>query len=135
MARKRRKGVYNAGELNLTAMIDVAFQLLSFFIVTSHPIDVLTNLDVTRPATESRQASSVDDPNLLKVMVHKGGYAVNGVPVSIKNLEVTLGKIASTSRTITVIVISTGDATHGQLIAALDVCNKLKLEKIALMSM
>jgi biopolymer transport protein ExbD len=135
MARKRRVGVYNAGELNLTAMIDVAFQLLSFFVITSHPVDVLTNLDVTRPAAAERQKDDVDDVNLLKVMVHKTGYAVNGVPVTIKNLENALSRIAQTSTKITVIVISTGDATHGQLVAALDVCNKLKLQKIALMSL
>ena len=52
MARKRRRNSFNAGELNLTAMIDVAFQLLSFFLVTAHPVDVLTNLDVFRPMAE-----------------------------------------------------------------------------------
>ena len=36
-------------------MIDVAFQLLSFFIMAVHPIDVLTNLNVFRPSQESEQ--------------------------------------------------------------------------------
>ena len=35
MARKRRRSTFTAGELNLTAMIDVAFQLLSFFLVSA----------------------------------------------------------------------------------------------------
>ena len=41
MARKRWKSDARPGELNLTAMIDVAFQLLSFFLITVHPVDVL----------------------------------------------------------------------------------------------
>ena len=50
MARKRRTGRNGAGELNLVAMIDVAFQLLSFFLITVVPHDVMTNIMVTRPS-------------------------------------------------------------------------------------
>ena len=49
MARNRRISGNVAGELNLVAMIDVAFQLLSFFLITVAPVDALTHLPVARP--------------------------------------------------------------------------------------
>ena len=77
MARKRRDQEWQAGELNLTAMIDVAFQLLNFFIISTHPVDVMTNLDVFRPSTEERpQNQDVEPPQMLEIMVHADGYAV-----------------------------------------------------------
>ena len=52
MARKRKGMDAPEGELEMTPMIDVVFQLLIYFIVTIKPVDVVTNLDVFRPAPE-----------------------------------------------------------------------------------
>ena len=52
MARARKRPDSPAAELEMTPMIDVVFQLLIYFIVTIKPIDVVTNLDVFRPAPD-----------------------------------------------------------------------------------
>ena len=88
MARKRRRNDAQAGELNLTAMIDVAFQLLSFFIITVHPVDVLANLNVFRPSPEKRAQESQVPANMIRIMVHPdGSYFVNDRPVSREVLD------------------------------------------------
>jgi len=134
MARKKRRGDFRAGELNLVAMIDVAFQLLSFFLVTVHPVTVLTNLDVSRPQAEKpvEQESKIDD--LLKVTVYKGGFSMNGRKYTLPNLDKELGKVADISKKTTVILISTDDAFHEDLVRVLDILYKNKLHNIFLMS-
>ena len=52
MARARKRPEGAQAELEMTPMIDVVFQLLIYFIVTTKPIDVITNLDVFRPAPD-----------------------------------------------------------------------------------
>jgi len=48
--RERAKG--EAVKLEMTPMIDVVFQLLIFFIVTLKQEDILSHLDVSRPAPD-----------------------------------------------------------------------------------
>ena len=89
MARQRKKSEIHAGELNLTAMIDVAFQLLNFFIITSHPVDVFTHLNVFRPSPEPPKK---DQPpplpeNMIRIQIFSDGYSINERPVTVKMLE------------------------------------------------
>jgi biopolymer transport protein ExbD len=134
MARKRRRNNLRAGELNLTAMIDVAFQLLSFFIITVHPMTVMTNLDVSRPAPGAKsQEEQIQD--LLKITVYKGGYSMNGRKYTLPNLDKQLVKVAELNKKTTVTVISTDDAYHEDLVHVLDLCYKNGLRNIYLMSM
>ena len=91
MARKRKKTEIHPGELNLTAMIDVAFQLLSFFIITVHPVDVLAHLDVFRPSAEQSANKSATPPKMIKVMVMPGGFSINDRPVALP--DPPMGKV------------------------------------------
>ena len=98
MARKKRRAEWQAGELNLTAMIDVAFQLLNFFVITSHPVDVFTNLDVFRPSTAPATVEVVQT-DLIEIMVYKDGYAFQKAQVALEEVERQLTMIASFDKT------------------------------------
>lgn len=136
MARKKRKAEWHAGELNLTAMIDVAFQLLNFFVITSHPVDVFTNLDVFRPqATMVISPPEVEADKLIEIMIYKDGYAFQKAKVGAEELERQLTKIASFDTTSPVVIKCTGDSSHGQLVRVLDLCAKVKLSKLSVFSM
>jgi biopolymer transport protein ExbD len=135
MGRKRRRAEARAGELNLTAMIDVAFQLLSFFIITVHPMDVLTNLDVFRPSPDTPPPQQQDPVDLLDVIVYKDGFVLKGTDVSIDEVERQFAKLASVSKNVSVIVKCTGDSSHSGLVKVLDVCAKTGLTKVSVFSM
>jgi biopolymer transport protein ExbD len=136
MARKRRKQEVHAGELNLTAMIDVAFQLLNFFVITSHPVNVYANLDVFRPQAEKMITKQEEQPqDLLEIVVYKDGYMLKGRRVSVTELDRMLTKIASYSTRVSVIIKCTGDSTHAGLVNVLDLCAKSKLSMISVFSM
>lgn len=133
MARKRRKNSINAGELNLTAMIDVAFQLLSFFLITSHPVDVLTNLDVFRPSPEASKPDK-SPPPVLRISVVLEGYLINDTSVEFSSMEAFIHKMAAADPNQTVLIQCDQRAPHGRLIAALDLCAKAGLKNLSVVS-
>ena len=136
MARKRRESEWQAGELNLTAMIDVAFQLLNFFVITVHPVDVFANLDVFRPQAEKVITSQeVDPPPMLEIMVYRDGYAMGKRPMGLRELDRKLEKIAGIDRGSMIVVKCTGDSTQAGLVSVLDLCAKNKLGKISIFSL
>jgi biopolymer transport protein ExbD len=134
MARKRRKQESQAGELNLTAMIDVAFQLLNFFVMTAKPVDVFANFDVFRPQATPSQPSE-NQPDLLEVIVYNRGYTLQKKDVQLGELDRKLGKLAALSKNLTLTIKCTEDSTHAGLVNVLDVCAKYQITKISVFSM
>lgn len=133
-SRKRRGGSFTAGELNLTAMIDVAFQLLSFFIITSRPQDVLTNLDVSRPSPDAQTKQSDEQP-MIRVAVFTDGYQINDKNVTWNTLAGLMAKLAEMSRTQTIVISSVADAPHESLIRVIDLCTQVGLKNVSVMSL
>ncbi len=132
MARQRRMNGFQAGELNLTAMIDVAFQLLAFFLLTAHPVDVMANLSVTRPMGDGDVLKEV---SAIHVTVFPNGYAVNGnSPVSLETLLDKFGRIADIDKSQSILIKCTNESEHSQLVAFLDVCAKLGLTNLSVVS-
>ena len=133
-SRKRRGGSLSAGELNLTAMIDVAFQLLSFFIITSRPMDVLTNLDVSRPSPDARQKVEDEQP-MIRISVFTDGYQINDQNVNWGTLAGLMSKLAEMSKTQTIVISSVADAPHESLIRVIDLCAQVGLKNVSVMSL
>ena len=134
MARKRRKSSMQAGELNLTAMIDVAFQMLAFFIITVKPVDVMAQLDVFRPATPPSERSK-PPPIVIRIVVAPGGdFAINGHAVDRAGLDQVLAHMADLDKTQSVLVACNADSQHADLIAVLDTCAKVGLSNLSVVS-
>ena len=134
MARKRRKSDWRAGELNLTAMIDVAFQLLSFFIITTHPIDVLAHLNVFRPAPDAVKDKSEVPVNMIRIQVFADGYTLNDRFVTSETLGALLKKLAALDKNQTILIICEGDSQHSKLVEALDLCAREGLVNLSVVS-
>lgn len=133
MSRKRRRSSFQAGELNLTAMIDVAFQLLSFFLITSHPVDVLTNLDVFRPQAE-KTSSEPMQAKVIRITVFPDGYTINDRAVDSRTMTSLLSKLADLDKTQTVLIQCLNESPHAKLVELLDICAKLGLVNLSVIS-
>ena len=115
-------------------MIDVVFQLLIFFIVTLKQEDILSHLDVSRPAPDpSTKEEKVQD--LLTITVHRRGYLLKGRPRTLRELERHLTRLASYSKDLSVIIKCTGDSPHKLLVQLLDLCAKAGLRNLSVFSM
>jgi biopolymer transport protein ExbD len=135
MARKRRKQHMQAGELNLTAMIDIGFQLLNFFVITTRPVDVFANLDIFRPQAQAESPAAEAPPQLLEIVVYQGGYTLQKTNVDLREVDRQLTKIAASSKAVPVIIKCTEDSSHAALVSILDLCAKTGLSKISVFSM
>ena len=139
MARKRYRADNHPGELNLTAMIDVAFQLLSFFLLAIKPVDVFANLDAFRPSPEKTNVSTPSSP-MIKIMVlpmnpgESGIYVMNDTPMTTAQMEAKLKRYADTDPTQTILIMCAKRSTHRQLVELLDKCAKYKLTNLSVVS-
>ena len=134
MARARKRPEGAQAELEMTPMIDVVFQLLIYFIVTTKPIDVITNLDVFRPAPDVTQPQTDKPPNLNRLGVYQDGYTINDVPASPELLDVALGKISAQDAGATIMITVSAVSEHGQLVKALNLCAKNGLKSLSVVS-
>lgn len=138
MKKERRKG--EAAKLEMTPMIDVVFQLLIFFIVTLKPEDILSKLEVSRPAPDPNQKKE-EEIDLLTVVVYNQnrlggkGISLKGRQITYEELDRQLSKLAGFSKTISVIIKCTGDSPHSNLVKVLDICAKNELKNLAVFSM
>ena len=135
--RTRNKG--EAAKLEMTPMIDVVFQLLIFFIVTLRPEDILANLNITRPAPDPQAIPDEQVKDLLTIIVERNGYVLNGRPyfgaAGLAQLDRHLTRIASFSRSTTVIIKCTADSPHRHLIRLLNICAREGMTNLSVFSM
>jgi len=133
MARKRFKSDQHPGELNLTAMIDVAFQLLSFFLITIKPVDVLAHLQAYRPSPEKTNTRE-QSVEMIRIMVLPGQYVMNDIPVTKVKLEQMLKKYADTDASQTILIMVAKQSKHEELVELLDKCAQFKLTSLSVVS-
>lgn len=131
--RTRKKG--DTPALEMTPMIDVVFQLLIFFIVTLKKEDILSHLDINRPAPDPNAKKEEQPEDLLNILVFKDGFVLNGKNVTKPTLDKALTKLASFSRNISVIIRCTGDSPHMYLMEVLDICARVRLSNLNVFSM
>lgn len=121
-------------KLDMTPMIDCVFQLLIFFIISLKPEDIIAHLDVNRPQADKK--APIDQKlDLLQIGVFADGYTLNDRIVSYATLESMLGRLAALSQTQTVVIKCALESPHSRLIEVLDLCSKVKLRNLSVMSM
>jgi len=63
MARRRSAEAATEVELPITPMLDMAFQLLTFFVFTYHPSSLEGQMEMTLPASGEAKAAAPEDVN------------------------------------------------------------------------
>lgn len=134
MARQRERKGSEGAELNMTAMIDVVFQLLIFFLVTQKPQDTLANLDVFRPSPEKKQEQLQTPPKMIRVQIYPDGFTINDRPVGLAELDSLLYKLAGIDTKQTIMIMASSQSKHEDLVRVLDLCAKSGLVNLSVVS-
>ena len=124
-----------SAKLEMTPMIDVVFQLLIFFIVTLKQEDILAHLDVMRPSPSNSTITEEKPDTPLDITVHKHGFMLKGAPMQRAKLERKLARLAGYSKTQTVVIKCTVDSPHKNLIQVLDICSKVGLSNLSVLTL
>jgi len=135
MAKKRsaRKNL-ESGEIPMTPMIDVVFQLLIYFVFTIKPVDVVAHLDVFSPSSKP-PVDSTEPPPMMKIEIYQGAVLMNGAGLDMENLGRILGKLAALNPKQTVMILCSVDSRHRDLVEVLDSCAKVGLTNLSVGSM
>ncbi len=134
MKRKRKHREEPEMEVSMTPMIDVVFQLLIYFLVTFSTPDVLAHLDISRPAPDPSQTEQRTPPKMIRVNIYADGFSLNGRAVSRTELHSILNRLASFSKSQTVLITCAGESEHAKLIDVLDICAESGLSKLSVVS-
>ena len=135
MALKKKKREDEEVALNMTAMVDVAFQLLIFFIISATPPDQMTQLDVSRSSPDSDNQTSEVSPNAVRIQISEGNaYTLNDDPVTLEQMGIKLKKMAKINKKESILIMTSILSRHEQLISVLDLCTSAELSSLSVMS-
>jgi len=136
MAKRRRiKQEASGDDVQMTAMIDVVFQLLIYFIVTIKPVDVVAHLDVFRPSPDPDQKEQLDKPpKMIRIEIFADGFRINDRTVGISEMGRLLDRLASIDTKQTIMIMATALSEHKDLIRVLDLCSKSGLQNLSVIS-
>lgn len=128
--RKRTTGA--PLELNMTAMIDVVFLLLIFFLATTQPGDVLAHFEVLRPALP--ESTPKPPPPLVRIAVRADGFDVQGRAATDEQMDRLLKRLAGLDPGQSLLLLCDPAAPHERLIQALDRCARHGLTNLSVLS-
>lgn len=136
MARKKtQKGEENA-EVPLSAMIDVVFLLLIYFIVTHKDEIIEAHMAINLPSPDQVSGPPPPKPRLLEIQVppdegeNVGIYYLMGSPKTLEVMEEILAGQAALDSEQTVVIKVSQAAKNHKLIELLDRCKKVGLSKL-----
>lgn len=133
--RNRKRVSLIDAELSMTPMIDIVFQLLIYFILTFEPQDVMANLDVFRPAPDAQQREQMEVPNVIRIVIYQDGFTMNDREMRLPAIENMMARLAAIDPNQTVLVMATAHSRHSSLIDILDLCAKVGMRNLSVVSM
>ncbi|MGM0535660.1 MAG: ExbD/TolR family protein [Pseudomonadota bacterium] len=116
----------DAGEINLTPMLDVVFIMLIFFIVTTSFIKE-SGVEIERP--ESSAASPQADAQLMVAITPEGAVWVDGQAVDAHRVGEEVAALVSDDGG--VVIQADREATTGLLIEVMDRIRQAGVEQVA----
>ncbi|MCG3172909.1 MAG: hypothetical protein GMKNLPBB_01081 [Myxococcota bacterium] len=125
-------------EINLTPMIDIVFQLLIFFMVTSsfsnavsNPSQQVSTIDVELPRASARGAAMPSDAAV--VVLHEDGSLIyRNQLTSLSALEEDLKRLAKDKPGAPLVVQSDEKVPHGRVVKVMDLAKLSGIRTISI---
>lgn len=120
-------------EVNLTALIDVVFLLLIFFMVTT-TFDRHAKLKVSLPEASTKAAQQQLEPLVLSIDA-KGNYFINDRQVvnkSLDTLKQAIQKTIGDDKDTAMILRADANTPHQAVVRAMDAASQLGLTKLSI---
>jgi biopolymer transport protein ExbD len=120
-------------EINLTALIDVVFLLLIFFMVST-TFDRHANLKVQLPESSNQAEQSSEEPLVLTIDA-KGKYYINErqvVNTSLETLKSALQQTVADKKDIAIMLRADANTPHQAVVRAMDAAAQLGLTRISI---
>ncbi|HTF87146.1 MAG TPA: biopolymer transporter ExbD [Planctomycetota bacterium] len=119
-------------EFSMAPMIDVVFQLLIFFMVSTTYTSEEKELNVDLPTAQSGAAPGGAPQELVINVFRDGRVSLAGHPVSAAELNHELAQAAGRSRSTQITIRGDRLASHERIVAVMDACGVAGLSNLAL---
>lgn len=120
-------------EINLTALIDVVFTLIIFFVVTTS-FNNRSALKITLPSSEASQSSPQTKP--LLILIDKAGNYYVGETALVRNdlssLKEAISQQAGTDKERTIVIQADAKTSHQSVITAMDAIGQLGFSRLSI---
>jgi biopolymer transport protein ExbD len=110
--------------INVTPMLDLAYVLLVVFILMTTAS--VQGLSITMPKPSNKPSTEKHEIKIVQVMPD-GGVLINGVGVSMQELEAQLISAKSQDSQMSVEIKGDPKTQYASVIAIVDLCNKLQV--------
>ena len=120
-----------ASKLSTTAIVDVVFLLLVFFVFAFEPMDVHAILNADRPG---ETITSPPPAPPVVITIFQDRYLLNGRAEPFRRLQQKFHRLAERDVSPGIRIICDSEAQHERLIRILNLCEKTRLKNITLMS-
>ena len=124
-------------EVNLTALIDVVFLLLIFFMVTT-TFDRHERLKVSLPESSAKTTQQKDEPLVLSIDA-KGNYFLNDRQIvnqqlgTLKQaLQKTIGRDKKDYKDVALVLRADANTPHQSVVRAMDAASQLGMTKLSI---
>lgn len=127
---RRRKNFTEGLGLDLTPMVDVVFQLLIFFMVSTTFITLESGLPVDLPQATQSQAVISDLPTVT--ITPDQQIYISGTPVAEENLVASLKNTLSQTGLNIVVLRADKTVPHGTTVRVMDLIKQAGAQRIAI---
>jgi biopolymer transport protein ExbD len=130
MGLNTRKKTKDTISVPMSAMIDVVFLLLIYFIVTYKEEIPEAHLAVNLPQPNEPPPVDIEPPPLLEIEVHPGEFLLRGRAMSPSRMQSVLRNMAAQSEDLTVVIKVNQRAKTRNLVTVLDICQEVNLTNL-----
>lgn len=110
--------------INVTPMLDLAYVLLVVFILMTTAS--VQGLNVSMPKPSNKPSTEQHDIRIVQVLPD-GSLLINGVGVSLAELESNLNQGKAADPEMTVAIKGDARAHYAKVVSVIDLCNKLEV--------
>ncbi len=121
------------GEINLAPLIDMVFQLIIFFMLSSSFI-MQPGIKIKLPKAETTEV--IKEKEIFIDISENGTIFYRGTPVSLVKLKnIFEEEIKNNGKEIIVVIKGDKDTKHGIVVSVMDLARKCGIDKIAIATM
>jgi biopolymer transport protein ExbD len=110
-------------EVNVVALIDVLFAILTFFIITSLTLSRTEGLFVNLPGASSGKIQ--DQTKIVITIDDRGAMALNQKSTDIANLVSQINALIVKDRSTMVVINADQKVEHGRIVAVMDLVQQI----------
>ena len=129
LSRKKQAKVFS--NIDMSSLIDLAFLLLITFIITMPAIE--QGISVRLPQAKSDALASDKKTKTVSLDV-EGKIFLNNEPISLEDLERTLGNIAADDPETAVLIRGDERLDYGKIMSVVRILYKVKITRMALVT-